>query len=178
MSNERFYDHTQYLAERSQQRPGSDWEPVEVSPIAPLIRQSLQPIEPTQGEIIGVSQQGRQADDAAIVAKGTLIRALPVIGLSLPLSICITALAWLSGIVSAGFLAYVVSVLGLWGAFSLACYARIAHNDHKHSHYGVERLKVESLTGIRHQELANDYALKRAALDAYIRRLEGRNDGQ
>ncbi|MCB0083787.1 MAG: hypothetical protein KDE47_22765 [Caldilineaceae bacterium] len=173
MSDNRFYDHTQYLAERRQERK---WEPVEGSPIAPLIQQSLAPIEPAQGEVIAVSQQGQQANDAVLVARGSLIRALPVIGLSLPLSICITGLAWLSGIVSAGFLAYVVSVLGLWGAFSLLLYSRIAKQDHQHSHYGVERLKVQSLTGIRHQELANDYALKRAALDAYIRRLEGQNN--
>ena len=135
-------------------------------------RQALQPYEPAQ-DAISVSSQGRQVDDAETVARGILIQALPVIGLSFPLSICICGLAWLSGIVSAGSLAYVISVLGLWGGLSLLCYARVANKSHAHSHYGVERLKVESLIGIKQQELANDYALKRAALDAYIRRLEG-----
>ena len=175
--SERFYDHTKYLAEQHQAR--GQWEAIDDSnPIVQVTRQALLPHEATQGEIITVSQQGHQNDDAEKVARGTLIRALPVIGLSLPLSICIAGLAWLSGLVSAGFVAFVVSVLGLWGAFSLFLYSRIAKVDHQHSHYGVERLKVEAMTGIRHQELANDYALKRAALDAYIRRLEGRNDGQ
>ena len=82
---------------------------------------------------------------------------------------------WLSGIVSAGFLAYVISVLGLWGGLSLLCYARVASKSHAHSYYGVERLKVESLTDIKQQELANDYALKRAALDAYLKHLEGKD---
>lgn len=148
------------------------WEPIEQSPVVQLSRQALQPHEPAQ-DAIAVSSQGKQADDAESVARGILIQALPVIGLSLPLSICICGLAWLSGLVSAGFLAYVISVLGLWGGLSLLCYARVASKSHAHSYYGVERLKVESLTDIRQQELANDYALKKAALDAYIRRLEG-----
>ena len=174
--SERFYDHSAYLATQQQARP--QWEALENdNPVVQVTRQALQPHEASQ-DAISVSQQGKQSDDAVLVARGTLIRSLPVIGLSLPLSICITALAWLSGIVTAGFLAYVVSVLGLWGAFSLACYARIAANDHKFSHYGTEHHKIDALTSIKQQELSQDYALKRAALDAYIRRLEGKTDGQ
>lgn len=150
------------------------WEPLEQSPVVQFSRQALQPYEPAQDAIM-VSSQGKQADDAESVARGILIQALPVIGLSLPLSICICGLAWLSGLVSAGFLAYVISVLGLWGGLSLLCYARVARQSHAHSYYGVERLKVESLTGIKQQELANDYALKRAALDAYLKHLEGKD---
>ena len=150
------------------------WEAIEASPVVQVSRQALQPYEPAQ-DAISVSSQGRQVDDAESVARGILIQALPVIGLSFPLSICICGLAWLSGIVSAGFLAYVISVLGLWGGLSLLCYARVASKSHAHSYYGVERLKVESLTGIRHQEMANDYALKRAALDAYLRHLGGKD---
>ena len=170
----RHYDHTAWLARKRQTSSTSYWEPLEDNPIAPISRAAIQPLESAQ-DVISLSGKGKQTDDAVTVAQGTHLRALPVIGLSLPLSIGICALAWLSGIVTAGFLSYIVTVLVVWGAISLACYTRIARQDHVHSHYGVERLKVQSLTALKQQEMASDYALKRAALDAYIRRLEEAN---
>lgn len=175
--NPRHYDHTAYLAQQQKAR-GAQWEPLEGdNPLVQVSRQALQPFEPGQ-DAINVSEQGRQTDNAETVSKGILIQSLPVIGLSLPLSIGICALAWLSGIVQAGFMAYVVSVLVLWGGFSLLCYNALAKRSQAHSFYGVERLKVESLTSIKRQEMSQDYALKRAALDAYIKRLEGGRNEQ
>jgi len=136
-----------------------------------VTRQALQPFEAGQ-DAITVGAQGRQDDNAETIARGILVQSLPVIALSLPLSIGICALAWLTGIVQASFLAFTFAVLVLWGGLSLLAYNRIAQRSQANSYYGVERLKVESLTGIKQQELSQDYALKRAALDAYIRRLE------
>lgn len=177
------YDHNAWLAQQPSKAPlgrhlnGAEgvWEPVEGDSLIQLGQTALRPAEAFI-EPIQLSARGQQADDAAGVAKGTLLRALPVIGLALPLAICIAGLAWLSGLVSAGFVAFVISVLGLWGGFSLLLYSYIARQDHVYSFYGVERLKVLWLARLKEQQQANDYALKRAALDAYIRRLEAQYD--
>lgn len=124
------------------------------------------------GDVIIVGAQGAQHDDATTIAKGTLMRSLPVMGMFLPLGAAITLLGVVLGVVGT-VLQGTMIILLIWGGGSLYAYVCMANNDHKHSYYGVERLKVESLTDIKQQELANDYALKRAALDAYIRRLGG-----
>ncbi|MCB0189555.1 MAG: hypothetical protein KDE31_35025 [Caldilineaceae bacterium] len=140
-----------------------------------MSKQALQPYDAGQDAII-VSEQGKQDDNAVSVSKGIVLQALPVIGLSLPLSIGICALAWLSGIVQAGFVAYVVSVLVIWGGFSLFCYNVVARRSHDHSYYGTERLKIQNLTDLKRQELSQDFHLKQMALSAYIKRLEGNTD--
>ena len=172
-NNERFYDHGAWLAERRQDAPRGVWESVEGhSPII-HVQQALQPTEQTTGAIVA-SQQGRQVDDAQTVAKGTLIRSLPVIALSFPLSIGVCALAWLSGIVQAGFRAYVVSVLVLWGAISLYCYSHIARQDHTHSFYGAELRKIDAHERIAHHEIDARERLAIRALETHERLITGR----
>lgn len=173
--SEKFYDHTQWIAEQRQARPQWEAMPDMGNPIVQVTKQALQPLETAQSEVIAMGEQGRQDDNAESIARGVLIQALPVIGLSLPLAGLIMALVWMTGIVSVGFLGNAVGVFGLWSLFSLFCYNQIAKRSQKHSYYGVEHHKIDALTGIRHQELSNDYHLKRAALDAYIRQLESKN---
>lgn len=161
-NNHRYYDHVQYLA--TQPQPVR-WEPVpDESPII-HVQPALKPMQYTSGAFDG-APGGSQVDSAESIARGTLIRAFPIIILFLPLSIAIAGLGVLWGFIGSigGFS---IAVLFLWGLCSLWTYFHIARTDHVYSHYGVEVRKVDAAENVALTEIESRERLAMAALDTH-----------
>jgi len=59
-------------------------------------------------------------------------------------------------------------------AMSAITYVKLNGQDYAHSREGTERHRIDSATYLAERQLDHDQELKRMALDAYIRHLEGR----
>ena len=161
-NNRRYYDHVQYLAT---QPHSARWEPVpDESPII-HVQSALNPVQYTSGAFNGATG-GSQVDSSESIARGTLIRAFPVIVLFLPLSIAIAGLGALWGFIG-NIGSFSIAVFFLWGLCSLWTYFHIARTDHVFSHYGVEVRKVDAAENVALTEIESRERLAMAALDAH-----------
>ena len=165
----RFYDHVAYQSERSGvgKQLALPADRSALSAVWSVVEKEL------DEDVIVFSSKGEQKDDALLLARSTVLRALPIFALNLPLSILAVFSVWWVGLVQLGFVAYVVWVVGLWGAFCVVMYMVIAWQDHRFSFYGLERLKAHLFADVQRLKIERDYEIRRASLDAYIKLLLG-----
>lgn len=76
--------------------------------------------------------------------------------------------AWAAGNSIAGIL--------LFATLTAATYAWLNRQEYDHSRAGLERHRINVAAALKAQELAQQHELRRAALQGYMRHLEGEND--
>lgn len=168
--NSRVYDHNAWLA--TQERPQTQWEAVDNN--GQLIHIQSAAMQPTDhASALAPTGGGSQMDDATTIAKGTLMRSLPIMAMFFLLAVAITFLGWGLGVVGT-FAQGTGTLLLIWGGGSLWAYRQVAQMDHDHSHYGVERRKVEAAENIALTELESRERMAIKAIDSHVQLTKAR----
>ena len=144
-----------------------DWEPLESNPVIQVSPQSLAPSEQARMQSTG---QSKQTDTAKTVAQGILIESVIVVLLVGLVAIGICAIVWLSGIVQAGPVTYITSVLVVWGSLGLLAYNHVSKRSHNKSPNGVEWHRISQEAGIAHHEVESRERIIMAAIERHHQR--------
>ena len=154
--------------------------PWEESQPAPLAR----PIQPMQGmglpmEIdaspkllaqaaFSPTRGAQQVDSSVTQAKGTILRSLPAIALSLPVTFGLLGAAWAYGwLAFPGWAAYALTVLALWGGGSVLGYVAIVRTDHSHSAAGVEHRRIDAAENVMLEQIASEERIRREVITTH-----------
>lgn len=148
--NSRFYDHTAHLAQRRQERPQEQIMPYDTQQPVIAIEHAAQGYEGATERTSGVDR-----------SKALVIRLLPFTAVWLVLAV---AVGWLAG----------SGILGLliFSGFTGATYALMDRTEYQFSRNGLERHKVNTLAGLKREEMRHQQELRRMALQSYLRQLE------
>ena len=151
--NSRFYDHTAHLAQRRQNAPSFEVMPIDTQQPIIAIEQAAQGYEGATERTSGVDR-----------SKALVIRLLPFTAVWLVLAV---AVGWLAGSGIVGLL--------IFAAFTGATYAAMDRTEYQFSRNGLERHKVNTLAGLKREEMRHQQELRRMALQSYLKQIEDKS---
>lgn len=152
-----------------------------VAPAAPLARRdqtidvvpwAMQTTALDVGRAWQPLQATKEATSAVDRARGLQMRVLPFLALFALAGVVVGGVVWLvAGIVPIAALVAVLVFAGL----GIGTYGRLNSTDYAHSGAGVERHRIDTAADLERQRMEHEQELRRLALDAYLKQLEGRN---
>lgn len=117
-------------------------------------------------------QAAKEATSAVDRAKGLRIRLLPFLLLYGLAGVVVGGGVWL--VAASVPVAALLAVL-TFAALGVGTYIKLNGQDYDHSGAGVERLRISEAAQLQREQMEHEQELKRMALEAYLRQMEGRN---
>jgi len=132
----------------------------------------------TQAQPLDVGQAwqpqtgAKETTSAQDRAKGLRIRLVPFLGLYALAGVVVGLAVWLAA--ANVPVAALVAVL-VFAALGVNTYVKLNGQDYDHSGAGVERLRITEAAQLQREQLEHTQELRKMALEAYLRQIEGRN---
>lgn len=117
-------------------------------------------------------QTAHERTSAVDRAKGLQMRVVPFLGLYALAGVVVGGVVWyVAGIVPLAALTAVLVFAGM----GIGTYSRMNSTDYAHSGAGVERHRIDTAADLERARMEHEQELRKTALDAYLRQMEGRN---
>ena len=133
-----------------------------------LVERQPLSIEPVLTPMVtSMEQSGPLARARALqIRVGTLLALYAVLAVVVGTAIWMVAGIWPVGAMT-GALVFV--------ALGSASYLKLNSQDYAHSAHGTERFRIDTAADLAHARMQHEHELRRMALEAYLRNLEGHN---